>query len=97
MQRFAQLHISGGDIGLRFGQITRGTSNGTVLFDLSNAGTASSTSDASIPEARSISSRWPISPKPVTSVAARAPESSPDADDLPNVGSDCVPHVVLVT
>ena len=34
---------NGADIGLRFGQIVRGQSDGTILFDLSNVGTSSAT------------------------------------------------------
>ena len=37
------LNNNGADIGLRFGQIVRFQSDGTILFDLSNAGTSSAT------------------------------------------------------
>lgn len=37
------LNNNGGDLGLRFGVIVRGQSDGTILFDLSNAGTSSAT------------------------------------------------------
>ena len=49
------LNNNGGDLGLRFGVIVRGQGDGTVLFDLSNAGTSSATNGIITDEGNSAS------------------------------------------
>ena len=49
------LNNNGADIGLRFGQIVRGQTDGTILFDLSNAGTSSATNGVITDEGNSTS------------------------------------------